>query len=642
MDNDVINLAKAIRQHESGGKFDAKGASKEYGAYQFTKPTWQNYAKQVLGDQNAQPTPSNQNAVAYGMIKTWKDQGLNPAQIAAKWNSGSEKGWENKRGVNKYGVRYDVPAYVSKVTGLYQQYRGQQPQIQQQSQQQPQIDPTQEQRQQMVASGQPVSVNPERTTPTFGGQVVRGFLKPFARGLNTLSGIGEEIAGEGAKQRQSAYLGDVTGYGMREGDTPWERVKDVAGGALDIGSNFVGFGAAKSAVTPLAKAVVKGVAQEGAEQVGRSALRQGAQIAKEGALGGAMAGLGTSLQEGDTFGQSLGQTASGAALGGGLGFVLGATAAKLAQRGITPTPTQVFTESLVERPELADTLLDKATNDVFDKSIGKAHQVNKFVTNNFGGDREAYKDAVAQIMREGISVDNLVDGSWDLLTTRNSFLKGTDEIIPELGALYDEIVPPLTAQHLEKEILYRIKQNSTGTTQTAAFNYFKNRFKQSLKGIKNQRDLSPTSKIKGQDFWTLMKDLRLGAYDDMSPSDVSSAKRIIDKIMQDVLRKYAADPVGLEKLLKANREFTTRMDAINLLDVMKKNPFTFSQLSTHMAGLITGAAAANPLAYMGGRMASKVGLEKWSKYMLSKALNKEVFDSEPMRQALTKRIQRLQ
>jgi hypothetical protein len=120
MDNDVINLAKSIRQTESGGDFNAEGASGESGAYQWTPNTWKAHAQQALGDSKAPMTPSNQNAVAYTVIKGWKDKGLNPAQIAAKWNSGSETGWENKVGTNDKGVHYDVPKYVKSVTDAYQ------------------------------------------------------------------------------------------------------------------------------------------------------------------------------------------------------------------------------------------------------------------------------------------------------------------------------------------------------------------------------------------------------------------------------------------------------------------------------------------------------------------------------------------
>lgn len=125
LDPQVVSLAQSIRQVESGGNWNAKGASGESGAYQWTPDTWKAHAQTVLGDQNAEMSPSNQNAVAYSVIKQWKDEGLNPAEIAAKWNSGSPKGWENKVGVNSLGVQYDVPSYVKKVTDAYQTFKQQ-------------------------------------------------------------------------------------------------------------------------------------------------------------------------------------------------------------------------------------------------------------------------------------------------------------------------------------------------------------------------------------------------------------------------------------------------------------------------------------------------------------------------------------
>lgn len=124
MDNDVINLAKAIRQKESGGNFNAVGdAGTSKGGYQWQPNTWKEHSKKILGKENAEMTPDNQNAVAYGMIKTWKDKGLNPAQIAAKWNSGQSEGWENKIGtttINGQKIKYNVPEYVKEVTSIYQ------------------------------------------------------------------------------------------------------------------------------------------------------------------------------------------------------------------------------------------------------------------------------------------------------------------------------------------------------------------------------------------------------------------------------------------------------------------------------------------------------------------------------------------
>lgn len=128
MDQDVINLAKAIRQRESQGNFNAVGdAGTSKGGYQWQPNTWKEHAKKVLGNPDAEMTPDNQNAVAYGVIKGWKDQGLNPAQIAAKWNSGQADGWETKVGtttINGKKIRYDVPAYVKEVTDTYHTLKG--------------------------------------------------------------------------------------------------------------------------------------------------------------------------------------------------------------------------------------------------------------------------------------------------------------------------------------------------------------------------------------------------------------------------------------------------------------------------------------------------------------------------------------
>lgn len=117
------DIANAIKTVESNGNYNAKGASGENGAYQFMPSTWaswsKDYAAQVLGKSigNMKMTPENQDAVARWKIQSWLDQGLNAEQIAAKWNSGSETGWETKIGTNSKGVAYNVPAYVNKVTG---------------------------------------------------------------------------------------------------------------------------------------------------------------------------------------------------------------------------------------------------------------------------------------------------------------------------------------------------------------------------------------------------------------------------------------------------------------------------------------------------------------------------------------------
>ena len=126
LDQDAVALAKAIRQTESGGNFKAKGKSGEYGAYQFTEPTWNTYAKKHgVASALQQATPEQQNEVAYRQIKEWKDQGLNPGQIASMWNSGKPDAYLDPtyKGKNKSGVNFDVPAYAKSVATAYHQIK---------------------------------------------------------------------------------------------------------------------------------------------------------------------------------------------------------------------------------------------------------------------------------------------------------------------------------------------------------------------------------------------------------------------------------------------------------------------------------------------------------------------------------------
>lgn len=114
----VDEIANAIKKIESGGNYDARGASGEFGAYQFMPGTWSQWSQEYLqgtgqAGQSLSPTPENQDAVAQFKIGQWLDQGLNPTQIASMWNSGTPD-FEGKVGVNSKGVPYNVPEYVNK------------------------------------------------------------------------------------------------------------------------------------------------------------------------------------------------------------------------------------------------------------------------------------------------------------------------------------------------------------------------------------------------------------------------------------------------------------------------------------------------------------------------------------------------
>ena len=122
IDTSVVNLARAIRQKESQGNYDAKGASGESGAYQWMPGNFEAAAKKYGLNPNDR-SATNQDKVAYYSLLADKSSGLKPEQIAAKWNSGSSTGWEKKVGTNSKGVKYDVPAYVKEVMQLFEQQK---------------------------------------------------------------------------------------------------------------------------------------------------------------------------------------------------------------------------------------------------------------------------------------------------------------------------------------------------------------------------------------------------------------------------------------------------------------------------------------------------------------------------------------
>lgn len=139
LDPIALNIAKAIRQTETGGNYNAKGASGEHGAYQFTRPTWDRYAKQFgISSSLDNSTPSQQNEVAYKKVKEWSDNGYNVGQIASMWNAGdgepnaytgkfsdgSPSSSKISGKPNKYGAKYDVPAYATSVAKAYQTLKG--------------------------------------------------------------------------------------------------------------------------------------------------------------------------------------------------------------------------------------------------------------------------------------------------------------------------------------------------------------------------------------------------------------------------------------------------------------------------------------------------------------------------------------
>jgi hypothetical protein len=112
-ENRIERLLYAIREVESGGNYEMVGGSREYGAYQFTMATWRMYTflyfREIL-----EMSPENQDRVARQKVENLVDAGFSDREIASIWNCGKPD-WEGRIGVNRYGVRYNVPHHVEKV-----------------------------------------------------------------------------------------------------------------------------------------------------------------------------------------------------------------------------------------------------------------------------------------------------------------------------------------------------------------------------------------------------------------------------------------------------------------------------------------------------------------------------------------------
>lgn len=122
LDPTAATLARALRQTESGGNYNATGKSGERGAYQWMPGVFEQMAKEN-GLDPADFSPTNQDKVAYKHIEKLLKQGHKQSEIASYWNSGSFNP-QGKVGTNKQGVRYNTPSYVANVESAYKQIAG--------------------------------------------------------------------------------------------------------------------------------------------------------------------------------------------------------------------------------------------------------------------------------------------------------------------------------------------------------------------------------------------------------------------------------------------------------------------------------------------------------------------------------------
>ena len=148
LDPRAVNMARAIREQESGGNYTIFGDSNtSKGAYQWSNydqnghrspmqdesipSEFQDDAKKYGLDSN-DFSPKNQDMVAYHAMLDDINAGLAPKEIAAKWNGSDPNRWQPNyvtksgvpaQGVSTTGGAYDVPAYANAVYNNYLKYK---------------------------------------------------------------------------------------------------------------------------------------------------------------------------------------------------------------------------------------------------------------------------------------------------------------------------------------------------------------------------------------------------------------------------------------------------------------------------------------------------------------------------------------
>lgn len=408
LDQNVVNLARAIRQIETGNR-PVKGASGELASrYQYMPSTWSSTAAKYLGDANAPLTAKNEDQATYLKIKDWKDAGYTPKQIASMWNSG-QPDWEGKVGVNSAGVKYDVPKYVDKVWNEFVKVSQANPIRALPAQAAPLVPGTAN----VDALGQGVSsqyqgMSIAPKTPAaqpqqkgFLREVGEAVVRPFAElGVSAVN-LGKNIAslrtGENKDYSEQTYnlpfLGQ-TKPAFTGGENFGEFTKKTLGYGAEIGSYGIGAGTAGK----VASAGIKGMALQ--------AARTGI---KEGAIIGAAQGAGMTLREGGTVGESLKQGAIGALGGAALGGALGAGSAALSG-GVKKLASA--------RAQAAAEKVDKFLGQVFQGKPEDIKMARRALTDVDLSGIKTYKDLTRALNDQIKGIKTTLDSALDKKTGR--------------------------------------------------------------------------------------------------------------------------------------------------------------------------------------------------------------------------------
>lgn len=576
IDPQVKALTTAIRRAETGTSSDpynARGASGEFGAYQFMPDTYRNYAQKYLGDANASPTVENQNKIAYSFVKEKKDAGFTPAQIASMWNAGEGRPnayKEGFRGTNKLGVAYDVPAYVQKVSQNYKELSSQLVPTAQAS--------TGAQPQEPAIGASPVGLGRALGMSFVGRKNAEALTQNVEKLLtsqrellsrrNKAVNEGRDTANLDTALRQTNDTLRQLGVSAKDVSTGGIETKDVVGAALGTASLLpVGFGASRVA-RAIGTGGVRGVA---------SGIASGAVA---GAGSGALQGAGTALTRDESV---VGGAVKGGLVGGVFGGVIGgavpvvAGATSALGRAVKGNVAPKF-DDVVQ--QYGDNLLDvgkrnsKLTAE-FTKTTGVKPQeelVRRGIVPVVEDGKVVFDDAIAGLEQQTDQFDDVID---QVVQRYDRLRVDEDQILNQIESV------------LKQDPALKESGNITSTRKLA---------KEIFEGYKNDNDGRSTFTIpeiqafkKAQ--YKQANRFKVGATPDYTKAD---GHTIVAKAFKEIIEKNV-DDVAIKEL---NREYGRVISLMEYLAKVNGTTVKGGRLGKYFArsiGAVAGNAGGGPI-----------------------------------------------
>lgn len=459
LDNDIVNLARAVRKIESGDNFSARGGSGEYGGYQYTPATW---AKQAAAAGVSVPlekaTRADQNKVFYTWAKSKKDSGRNIGEIASMHNAGEGRPdayIQGNSGTNKYGVQYDTKSYAEKVAKAYQEIKAQGAgyQVPGDVTQQPQ-NSTQSYYQNL---NNPAAQEPEKDLLGKASDLFNTFFP--AKNIGNV--IGTQIAKMGATPEERKYIQDDATLGGVVGDVAQNAALFIGGGAIP---------AIRGATT--------------AARIGQGALAG----AKYGAAAGGVAGGGRALSDGGNL-VDAGVGALGGAVTGGLtGGVLGGAVPAIP--GIAGRVSRATTGGVKSKATIVDEMVGSnaagRTSTRAADDLARAAQQEQRAAGAVVQGEVADQKIAARVLP---TVDTTGVKTYKELNTRIQ-----QKIDEKLGAV-DKAYAANTTKKKLKDLAQEIDSGVPGSKLKRSVNYVEDSLKQLKNHYNATRDLKEALRI---------------------------------------------------------------------------------------------------------------------------------------------------